>query len=121
MVHDAAETFDLGGEDAAAQSAEAIVSAARGVVFGPGGGLLYESRLHEALQVVVKGAGAQLKSPFRLARHFLHDGVAVHFLTGEGEQNMQGGRSEREEVVGRGFHYRIPLYQIPMVRSRLVM
>jgi hypothetical protein len=27
---------------------------------------------------------------------------------------MQGCRGEREEVVNYGFHYRLPLYQIPI-------
>jgi hypothetical protein len=115
LIDNAAKAVDFGIEDAAAEAGEAIIAAARIVVVGAG--FFHEALFHEALQVVVESAGAQFEAALRLPGHFLHDGIPVHFLAGEGEQNVEGRWGEGKEVVGGALHYRNPLYQIPMVGS----
>ncbi len=121
------ESLDFGGEDAAADVAEAVVATARiacvAVVVNTRGGLggfFDEAVVHEFFEIVVERAGAELVLALRLARDFLHDAVAVEVFGSEREQDVKLGGGEREERVESVFHGRKPIYRIPsiVVKSR---
>jgi len=113
----AIESGNLGGENAASQRAEPVITPTRILVIEPPADLLHHSLFHQPLQVVVQGARPKPVAPLRLPSDLLHDAVAMQIFTGERKQNVQHGRSQREEVVN--LHNRIPLYQKPIVESRI--
>jgi hypothetical protein len=118
------EALYFGGEDTAADVAEAIVAAAciaRVAIFSRSGGgdgigscgFFDEAVVHEFFEIVVKRAGAEFIAALRLASNFLHDAVAVEIFGGEGEQDVKLGGGEGKESVEIVFHGRKPIYRNP--------
>jgi hypothetical protein len=109
------EAGNLGSEDFAADSAEAIVAAARVAIVGGGGfrGFFDEAMVQQFFEIVVERAGAELVFALRLASDFLHDAVAVEVFGSECEQDVELGGGEREESVQVVFHGRKPIYRNP--------
>jgi hypothetical protein len=95
-------------------SAIEVVVAATGIVVGRREcGLFDHSLVEKLLKVVVQGAGAHAVVAFGLACDFLHDGVAVEVGWGQGQENMEGGRGERERIGTMRRHCRVPIYRNP--------
>ena len=115
FTHNFVEAGNLGGEDFAADGAEAIVAAARVAVVGGGGfqGFFDEAVVQQFFEIVVERAGAELVLTLRLASDFLHDAVAVEIFGSKCEQDVELGGGEREESVQVVFHGRKPIYRNP--------
>ena len=87
---DTFESGDLGREYATTERGESVVAAAR--ILGVPLALFFDdSLIHQALEIVVQGAGAEFVCALRLTRNFLHDAVAMHVVSGEREKDVQGG------------------------------
>jgi hypothetical protein len=85
---DVADAGELGGEDAMAEAGDAIVAPAR--VVGEAG-FLDELVADHAVDGAVEGAGAELDGSSGGFGGFFHDGVAVFFSVGEGEDDGEDG------------------------------
>jgi hypothetical protein len=98
------EALAFGVEDTAAERRETVVAAARVVELGRGTGAGFrdEVSFDEALERAVEGGGPQADLAGGALENFLHDAVAVLLFAGEGEQDMEPLRLEREERLDLG-------------------
>ncbi len=95
-----------GGQAVIASSARVVFAGAGLVAFGdPSGGL-------HALDSAVEGAWADADAVAGLAGDFLHDGVAVAFLGGEGEEDLEFG------LVGGGTCHERRIYRMTIYRVK---
>ena len=94
FADDVLKAVDFGGENGAALRSEAVNAA----VFVAGESRLRgvddEVLVHEAFQVVVESAGADLIVALGLARDLLKDAVSVEVFGGERKQDVEHGRRE---------------------------
>src|SRR6185369_4275645 len=88
---------------------------------GPFVGFLHQSRREHTLQAPIEGTGTELECVVCLSCDVLHDAVAVPFLVGQGEQDVEDRRGEREQFVRRcrPFHKYIRYGYIRFFRAPL--
>jgi hypothetical protein len=93
LTHNFVEAGDFGGEDFAADGAEAIVTTPWVAIVGGNGfrGVFDEAMVHQFFEIVVERAGAELVSALRLADDLLHDAVAVEIVGSERKEDVQLG------------------------------
>lgn len=96
------EACTFGVEDAAAQTREAIVAAASVVKFARGtvAGFFDETFFDQALEGAVERGGPEADFAIGAVEDFLHDAVAMLFVGGKGEEDMEPVGFEGEEVFG---------------------
>jgi hypothetical protein len=92
--NDALQALNFGGESSFTRGGDAIEAAV--VVLGTTGarGVDDELLVHELLEVVVEGAGADSVGSIGLARDLLDEAVAVQVFAGESEKDVEGGCRE---------------------------
>jgi len=88
-------TEELGGEDSVTEVCDAIVASAS--VVGEAG-FFDELVADHAVDGAIEGAGAQLDGSSCGFSGFFHDGVAVFFSAGQGEEDREDGGGKGYEV-----------------------
>ena len=101
--HRAGEALRFGANYTLSEGGHAVVAPAFVIERGVGAfvGFLHQSRREHALQAAIERAGTELQCIVGLPRDVLHDAVAVPFLVGEGQQDMEDRRGKRKQFVGR--------------------
>src|SRR5438093_990989 len=106
-VDDANQVFEalaLGCQDAASQSSESIVAAARVIQLRRRALARFfdELLIHEALERAVEGRRPEPYLAGGAIEHLLHDSVAVLVLAGKGQQDVKPVRFQGEERFWTG-------------------
>jgi hypothetical protein len=83
------QPFDLGREHSTSQRRQSVIPPSRICCPRSVRRFLNQTFFRQSLQVVVERARTESVSPRGLTNYFLHDSVAVKFVGGKREQDME--------------------------------